>query len=165
MEKWKNDQYYIGEDYSNYYILLGTNRDADCITRANFQAAITLFEDNKIKVYNAEDTNKKNVVLNARFNHWAVGWIELILIPEKNKKAVNLGIEIEEKLANYPILDEMLFSEIEYNEVSEYWFNMSIDERIYYCKQSNISIFNARKNDFSLVNDSNGELYQYLATP
>jgi hypothetical protein len=100
MEKWSRSENYIGESYFDYYVLLSRHRDSGLVEESNFWSALKMLggESDTVKVVRAK--------------HWAVGWIEFILIHESDKESVDKGNEIEESLNNYPILDEDAFDEL-----------------------------------------------------
>ena len=60
---------------------------------------------------------------------------------------VAIGEDIENSLADYPILDEEHFSELEWEEKHEYWEACSIKERVELCRKARTSIFAARRDD------------------
>ena len=101
MEKWSRSENYIGESYYDYYVLLSRARDSGLVEESNFYSAL--------KALNGESKTVKVV----RAFHWLCGWIEMILIHESDKEAIDKGNEIEESLENYPILDEDDFYERE----------------------------------------------------
>ena len=136
MQKWKRTDNYIGETYNDYYVLLSRHRDSGLVEESNFWSAL--------KMLNGESDTVKII----RFRHWAVGWIETILIHESDKVSVDKGFEIEKALENYPILDEDDFYERESekrdelieeirkdiaNEHSDWWnlTNNATDEEIW----------------------------------
>jgi hypothetical protein len=94
MQKWSRSENYIGETYYDYYVLLYRTRDSGLVKESNFWSAL--------KALNGESKTVKIV----RAKHWAVGWIEMILIHESDTKSVDKGNEIEKALESYPILDE-----------------------------------------------------------
>jgi hypothetical protein len=61
-----------------------------------------------------------NGVIEICFNHWAVGWVESLLIHESAGETIEKGIEILNALSDYPVLDEEDFSNREYDLVSQY---------------------------------------------
>ena len=108
MKKWSRTENYIGKSYNDYYVLLSHHRDSGLIEESNFQSAL--------KALNGESDTVKVV----RAKHWAVGWIEMILIHESDKESIDKGNEIEKALENYPILDEDDFYERE-SEKRDEW--------------------------------------------
>jgi hypothetical protein len=108
LKLWEAASNYMGEGYPDYYVLLGRTRDSTLADEANFEAALKeLGGDNApgVKV--------------PRSGHWAVGWIETILIHKDNKKAVQKAQDIANRLADYPILDDDLYYRKEYDAAIE----------------------------------------------
>ncbi len=99
MQKWSRTENYIGESYNDYYVLLSRNRDSGIVEESNFQSAF--------KALNGESDTVKVV----RLSHWLCGWVEVIIIHESDKEAIDKGNEIEKALESYPILDEDDFYE------------------------------------------------------
>jgi hypothetical protein len=108
MEKWSRSENYIGETYYDYYVLLSRHRDSGLVEESNFWSAL--------KALNGESKTVKVI----RAKHWAVGWVEMILIHESDVKSVDKGNEIEKALENYPILDEDDFFARESEKRDEY---------------------------------------------
>lgn len=79
-------------------------RDSDCLERANFDALLKALggESKSVQVH--------------RFGHWANGWFELILISPKAKKKIKIADDIEAGLADYPVVDDALYSQYESEE-------------------------------------------------
>jgi hypothetical protein len=107
---WKRPDSYVGPNHFEYLVLAGQNRDSDSLTRSNFIEFLALLggesEENGIQVI--------------RDSHWAVGWIEMLMIHrdaphellEKAMKALN-------DLDAYPVLNDEAFSELEHAEAEE----------------------------------------------
>lgn len=107
-------------------------RDSNCFERANFDSAIELLggESDNVEIH--------------RFGHWGPGWFEIIIV-NPNSREYNIAKMIEEKIENYPCLDEDRYSMYQYEEMQEIWDFMSLQEKIDICKEKGISIFSARK--------------------
>ena len=147
MKRWERARNYIGETYYEYFVLIGQHRDSDALDRSNFQVALDLLSGESEKVL---------VVCS---NHWAVGWIEGIFIHESATDKIAIGEEIEERLSQYPVLDEEHYSELELSELSEYWENASLRERVELCGGAKVTFFAARHDDAYWQYDA---LYDYL---
>lgn len=108
------------------------NRDSGPLERSNFEVAINMLggESETVEVH--------------RFGHWGTGWFEIIIIDPTDKNIVVVAEEIESSLANYPVLDEMHHSEIEFNEMHEVWDMLLLCEKIQICHECGHSIFAAR---------------------
>jgi len=115
MEKWSRTENYIGESYNDYYVLLSHHRDSGLVEESNFQSAL--------KALNGESDTVKIV----RSSHWAVGWIEMILIHKSDVKSVDKGNEIEKALESYPILDDDAFGELVSEKEKEMYDQIKYD--------------------------------------
>lgn len=93
-----------------WYVLLGRNRDSDCLDESNFHCALKELggEGPYVEVH--------------RFGHWACGWLELILVCPETAES-DRAKEIECAIACYPILDEHDFSEREQTAADLTWRN------------------------------------------
>ena len=118
------------EDRENWLVAPCTrNRDSDVFTRANFEAQLSWL-------------NKKNCEFEVHsFGHWACGWYEIVLVHPSHAEIVE---EIEGSIEDYPVLDEDLYSSMQYNEAQDLWYNMSVRGRIALVANAGMSIFSAR---------------------
>lgn len=104
---------------------VGKNRDSDCLERANFYSL-----GSEIKKLDPEGNDHEE----HSFNHWACGHFE-ILVVRPNSACAKAATDAEERLEEYPILDENLFSTYETAEADEIWkHNFSVSERIKYIR-------------------------------
>lgn len=157
MEKYKNwsptqfdckglnaDRFDIGE----WYVLpVMQNRDSGILTRCNFNCAIEIL-----------GTEENEFIQVHRFNHWANGWFEIILISPDDIKTLEIAEEIISSLSNYPILDEMKYSQMENDEINDYWEHMSISERLDYIHEVDAFFLDAR---FDYIKDN--RVYQLIS--
>ena len=109
MEKWEYPSDYIGADFSEYYVLLGRHRDSDTLARSNFDCALEMLGG-----------ESETVVVMAA-NHWAVGWVESLLIHESDQEHVDQGNEIRKSLDDYPVINEDHWCALEMDEQIESW--------------------------------------------
>jgi hypothetical protein len=93
-------------DRSAWLVALGQNRDSGTAARSNFRVALRSLE--------TVDPDGKDHEIH-RFGHWACGWLEIIIV-RPGTAAHQDAWETECALANYPILDEMDWSELESEE-------------------------------------------------
>lgn len=87
---------------------VGVNRDADCLTQANWQAGVAAIE--KAAAADAEDSWET-----PRFGHWACGWLQICIVRPGSAAAL-AALKLAQKLENYPVLDEDLLGELEYTQ-------------------------------------------------
>lgn len=150
LKLWKMPGSYFGAVWPAYYVFLGQHRDSDSLTRSNFVCGLAAL--------GGEDSEETVVVV--RESHWAVGWVEWIAIHQDNEAALRAADEVMESLEEYPIVNEDHWSELEWDEVSTYWEQMSVRTRAEFCRDARISIFAARRS--YLPPDDNGSLFERL---
>lgn len=128
LKKWQLDSNYIGEDYSNFYVVLSKHRDSNLIEDSNFESVRRDIEH----VY----PDSTEVI---HLSHWAVGWVELLLIHESNTEALEQADHIVYKLESiYPIYDEDHWSTLVYESAEEIWLNSPEWEREELCKSLDV---------------------------
>jgi hypothetical protein len=99
IQRWESGESYIGDDLSDYYVIVSKNRDSGILEESNWDYVIKTFDEKDILI--------------AHFNHWAVGWVEQILIKEDNYLALEKADEMLD--IDVPYLDE----EDYYQRISE----------------------------------------------
>lgn len=92
-------------------IVYGTNRDASMLHQTNFDIV-------------SGDLIKYKGVHTERFNHWACGWVDYLIVVCRTKagkptKAMLAAIEWQKKLEDYPVADEEEYSRREYETMME----------------------------------------------
>lgn len=100
---WERPSNYAGPDWSDYYVLFVKSRDDesyDILKLSNFDVALERLGGE----------NEENGVLVIRDRHWAVGWIEYILVHKDSKKVAEAE-KIMKDYDAYPVLDESHYSE------------------------------------------------------
>jgi len=107
LELWEPASNYLGEDFRDYYIGPSISRDSGALEKSNFEVALEMLggEGDGVSV--------------ERFSHWAVGWIEVILVHKDASDKIAILEDIERRLEDYPILDEYDYSEKESEEITE----------------------------------------------
>ena len=104
LELWTRPNNYLGQTWEGYYVFLSQTRDSDALTRSNFECGL-------------KQVGSGIAVSHER--HWACGWIETILIPKENTEALKIADDILWSLADYPVLDEEHYSQLEYEDNPE----------------------------------------------
>lgn len=151
LKRWTRPECYIGPDWPDYYVFLGQHRDSDVVDRSNFTCALAALG------------GESETVLVIRDSHWAVGWVEAILIHETNTAALTAADAMRAKLADYPILDDEHESQLEWDEASEWWARMRVCDRVAILTRFGLNVFGAR-HDW-LPQDDDGSVFDYLRTP
>jgi hypothetical protein len=120
---------------SDFLVLpVSQNRDSGIFQRCNFKVALDMLggESDNVQVH--------------RFGHWGPGWFEIILVNPADPKSLKIAEGIESKFENYPLLNEDVFSEMEFQEINDYWAGLRTADRVDYCKREGLSIFSANPN-------------------
>ena len=125
LERWKMPRDYFGAEWPEYYSSgVGRSRDSDCLEESNFTSML------------AELGGESDTVQVVRESHWAVGWVEWIAIHESDEKSLRAADAMQERLEDYPILDEDDFSSREWEECERVWSDVySERERVRYLRE------------------------------
>lgn len=109
-DAFRSDAAYWGER-GQWYIVAAQTRDSDCLSRSNFAVLLKALggEGEAVAVEEA--------------SHWACGWVQYLIVRPDNRKGLRIAIESHSAVADYPVLDETHFSEVEDEECSETWKN------------------------------------------
>ena len=96
-------------------------RDSEALSRANFQATLEALggESDTVQVH--------------RFGHWGPGWFEIIIIDPTDSARVKIAEGIESGLADYPVVDDELFSRLEDEDCAATWENWYDAASILHC--------------------------------
>lgn len=149
LRRWKRPNSYIGAEWPDYFPFLGRSRDSDLVEESNFRVGLE-------RLGGESDT-----VIVTRCSHWAVGWVEKILIHESDEAALRAADQMTAKIMGYPILDEEDYSRLELDRACDYWEAMSTRERVWWCQKYGVSVFAARRSE--IPEDRTGELMSALA--
>jgi hypothetical protein len=134
---WHKEPNYIGPQWHHYAVVAVRHRDSDLLERHNFDTASTYlnrFKDRPAtdytqSAYEAEDREELKACLVVRNAHWAVGWIEFLMVDAHDYDATIAGATIVEDRDDYPILDEDGYIEEEDKAIAEAWSDLSDSER------------------------------------
>ena len=145
---WDSPSNYVGtplRDLAKYHVVLTRTRDSSLLEQCNWNEAL--------KQLDGEDGKRVVVV---RFGHWACGWWEALCVRGSKKKQ---GQQIVDALKQYPILNEDVFSDKEWEQAQEMWSHLPIKERVELCQKANCSIFAARHE--YIPQQDNGYIFEY----
>ena len=113
------DAWYHGSR-GDWLVVYAYTRDSSILDMSNVQKIKQIFG-----IENRED--EQNITIE-RASHWAVGWIDYIIINPENEEFVKLGEEIQEKLEAYSILDDDLYNDMQWQEYEK---NLADIEKIW----------------------------------
>lgn len=102
---WDLDRYAESHQWSGVGFVFSKHRDSDVLDLSNWETVIEAMQ-----MYPKQDWDI------AHLTHWAVGWVEHIVYNLSNERITNYTVGMRERLANYPVLDEMQYSQMEWDE-------------------------------------------------
>jgi len=112
------------DDYKDWYGIAGQSRDSGCLEQSNFKNAVEMLggESDDVRI--------------ERFGHWAVGWIEEVYV-RPGSKAYDIALDIEQRLEDYPVLNEDDYCDMEHEEADRIWADCyNVRERIEYVREN-----------------------------
>lgn len=163
MQTWKQPRDYGGFSPDGDYVLLTRHRDSDALSRSNWERVYADLDcqpfDSSSRFRAMPDNfGARPAVYDWRASHWAVGWVEYLMIRADAPQAIRDKAQaIADQLENYPVYDEDHYSELEWNEACEYWEHCSVADRIDLLRDTGVSVFAARRAEFP--RDDNGTLF------
>lgn len=156
---WETPSDYFGFDPVGDIGVAAKHRDSDALSRSNFAVAkARLLEaagPEAITDWDGDNMDARPVVYDWRASHWAVGWVEYLMVRADAPQAVlDEAQAIVDELEDYPALDEDDWSQLEHEEASDFWASLSVRQRADYIKDyaPEVSIFAARR-DYVPSND------------
>lgn len=127
LKKWTLPGSYIGPTYEEYFVFLVRNGGSSILENVNFDFVV-----DRLKEIGEESENTFQII---RDRHWAVGWIEYILIHESAEKFLEKADSIQEDLNEYPSLDDDEVTRLEGEEADRIWKEYyNTKERIEYIR-------------------------------
>ena len=123
---------YFGEN-GDWLIAAAVHRDSGTIDRSNF----TCFEQalKALPEFAAWEGEFQPVTVE-RFNHWAVGWVDYLIVDPAFVAGVKMAESIREGLEDYPVLSDEHLSELESAEANQVWRDCyQPEERVKYVRE------------------------------
>lgn len=120
----RNSCAYFGER-GEWFMVAGQHRESDSLTRPNF--AVTL--ERLAAIDPAGDGYTVE-----RFSCSLVGWRDHLLVSPRCKPLLREAVRIDRELAAYPVLSDDHWSELEWDEASEWWGRESHSFRVAVCE-------------------------------
>jgi hypothetical protein len=106
----------LGSDESNenWLVLpLSQNRDSGSLEKSNFETALELL---------GGESQNPNIEVH-RFGHWGPGWFEIIIVNPNHPPTLEIALEIEASLEQYPVLSDEDYSSKQLDDENEAWSN------------------------------------------
>ena len=162
LQQWKMPDSYFGFNPIGDYGVYSRHRDSDTLTNSNWECLLKHFKElEKNYVFHTEPMEKYQTGFSTvdetpdswvyvwSASHWAVGYIEYMMLREDAPKELHDQIEeVMDDLRNVcPVFNEDHYSAACWENKCQLWDMMSVKERIYYCQKAEISIFAARRKE------------------
>ena len=168
LDQWTTPDSYWGFNPVGDYGVYVRNRDSQILDNSNFECILAYIKQfiEREKLPEPEsrfdedgDEMPSGWVYTWSASCWAHGWREyLMLRQDAPKELVDYVTQIVDDIRNvYPIFDEDDYSERQDEAIYDFWRTMGTKSRIDYCKDAEISIFAARRE-----NDIPHEVYDSL---
>lgn len=152
--KWERPDSYCGHNPVGDYVIYSRTRDSSILENSNYDLILA-----ELKAEADKYPDIDQPVYDFRASHWAVGWVEYIIVEKDAPQSIlDMAEDILRGLADYPVVSEEDYSEKQYDAVHEYWENCGLRERMEWCKDAGESIFSARHDD--IPEQVFDELYQ-----
>lgn len=144
--RWQHPDSYAGFSPDHHYHLMSIHRDSKVLDESNWETMKRLLQEAGCPVDEYLGEEEEPFALTWRASHWAVGWIEHMVIADDAPEAALIeAAEALCSLSGYPVLDEDDWTERELEAVCEWWEQESLKWRIEMCQYSGESIFAARR--------------------
>lgn len=159
---WKTPSSYAGFSPVGDYLILSRHRESDTVDRSNWEVACEQLRAEPLDrgSYDCIPADRPTVY-HWRAGHCMVGWVEYLMVrSDAPPEVLTTAGEIVCALADYPILSDHHHSNLEWDEVTEYWARSSVRDRVDFLQDSGISVFAARRDEFP--RDDTGLLFERL---
>ena len=146
LPEWEHPSDYGGFSPDGDFIIASVHRDSTLLERCNWESWQEFQNEMNAKheardnpdLVSGEDTT---YVYEFRASHWAVGWVDYMLIRRDAPDEIQAkAYEMLGALADYPILDEEKFSNMEHEEAQELWEDSDEEDREYWLKQADLDL-------------------------
>ena len=157
--RWETPGSYMGHDPVGSVVAASIHRDSGTLERSNYECIKRSLAAHTTIQCNYDDENP-SAVYTFSASHWAVGWVEYLIVPATaSLDVLNDVAEIHNALSDYPVLDESHFSELEHDESHDAWVQSSLSDKIELCVQFGLSMFAARRETIPETNCNEIEHY------
>lgn len=133
----------IDIDRSNWLVApVSRNRDSCALDESNWQAQIEILTESS-----GEESDTENWEIH-RFGHWGCGWFEIAIV-RPDSAAYRAAEQLENRLEDYPVLNEEDLSQREHDDAIESWNSWGVKE----FRESLAEQFGLSENTVDRLND------------
>lgn len=118
-EYFKTSSAYWGEK-SSWLVCYSITRDADVLARSNFRCFLKLLGGKGNEGAKGSQEISEFVSIEEA-SHWAVGWVQYLIISPAAADLLKKAETILEELDGYPVLNDDDFSALETEEADQVW--------------------------------------------
>lgn len=141
---WEKPDDYAGYSPDGDFVVMAINRDSTILDQSNWHCADAQLIHALMGVPDVTDGGNE-WLYTWRASHWACGWVEYMMIRKDAPEGlIEAASEIVCALADYPILDEDHYLDLQCEEIAQYWERISMRERVDWCQGAGITCFAAR---------------------
>jgi len=153
---WEHPGDYAGHNPVGDYVIYARNRESSIMEDVNYNLICAEL--------GALDDDFSAPVYTFRAGHWAVGWIEYVIVKnDAPEKTLENAAEILSALSDYPILNDEAYSDAQCEAITSYWERENVRDRVQWCCEAGESIFAARRDcpsDAVFDHLMQGEIFQ-----
>ena len=163
--RWETPEYYGGFNPIGDIVVYSQNRDSSILEQSNYEQIFkhlkeTIKDLDSPPYIEGDERSEFDWVYDFRAGHWACGWVEYILVrKDAPQSVIDAAIEVIGCIEDYPVFDDMHYSEMQWDATETFWQECSTKDRIYYCKEMGVSVFAARRD---YTPESNNPLSEYV---
>jgi len=135
---WTRPDNYGGHNPEGDYVIYSLHRDSLILDKVNYNLIC--------KELGAVDDDTTAPVYTFRASHWAVGWVEYVIVKkDAPEKTLETAANILDQLEDYPVLNDDAYSLEQNLSIEDYWHGETVRQRAEWCKEIGESIFAARR--------------------
>jgi hypothetical protein len=132
--RWETPEYYGGFNPVGDIVVYSQNRDSSILEQSNYKQIFkhlkeTIKDLDSPPYIEGDERSEFDWVYDFRARHWAC----------------DAAIEVIGSMEDYPVFDEMHYSEMQWDATETFWQECSTEDRMHYCKEMGVSIFAARR--------------------
>jgi hypothetical protein len=128
---WSHPDSYEGYSPDGDYIIYSRHRDSGILDESNYELILQELRALIPESWEGDsDPQCEAPCHDFRASHWAVGWLEHIIVKASAPEDMIIrAAEIIEALDDYPVYNEMDYSDRQYKAVCDYWDNIHYPEK------------------------------------
>lgn len=162
LQQWSQPDSYFGFNPVGDYGVCSRHRDSGILDNCNWEEIWKFLKEKEAQFpappeepaekyqtgFSDRDETPGTWIYEWEASHWAVGWVGYMMLREDAPaELIEIVEQVKDDLDNYCIFNEDRYYEMRWEANSEFWNQMSVKERVYYCQRAHVSIFAARRDE------------------